>query len=449
MKTIEIDFNKQGRAFGPSVFGVCKFPNLDHCEQILPKLRESGAALLRVDLYPEQMIPLDKCPDLEAYKANINDIQNTKNWDLNHLKPLRLAKSLGFEIMLSMCYSPDWLNYNHSHKGIPMDFDIYESIIEKAFALVCEYVDYCEIINETVYFMGLDKSPYLNKYQAAADIYEHAAYAIKRIRPDMRIGGWAVEGPFAEEIEYFLSDKRFKMEKGLVDFVSWHVYSTEDCTHGIDDIRRTIVSCGYPEDFPVFIDEWNVTPEWESNEGKLYNYKSIPYVGKNLSYFMNHQANACFFANYPRLYPSDGFHELGECTTLATYVWDDEKHDGYLLPMMKAYRVAGVFLGLATGDFKVYQVQYSYGISAVTAAINSQLEKVIYAVNERPIQVEVHMTIAGAKETTRMECTRVSMHPEINDCFEHNYEVSGQLLHVHLKLPPYSVIGIKLKEDQE
>jgi len=434
MKTIDIDFSGTYKMCPPWVFGVCKFPHLEHCEQMLPMLRKSGVTLLRVDLYPEQMI------------LNANEAQNPETWDCRHLEPLKLAKALGFEIMLSVCYSPDWLNYNHSHKGIPMNFNIYESIIEKAFELVCDYVDYCEVINETVYFMELEDSPYDNKYEAAADIYEHAARAIRKVKPDMRIGGWATEGPFTEEIEFFLSDERFRAETRMVDFISWHVYSSEDCTQGILEIRKTLEACGYPREFPVFIDEWNVTPQWEANDDRLYNYKSLPFVGKNLAYFMNQQVSACFFANYPRLYPSDGFHELAECTTLATYTWDEKKEKGSLLPMMKAYQVPGIFLRLALGEFKVYKVSYSYGLSAVTAAVNIYQEKVIFLVNERPITVEAYLTIAGARKTTTMKCYQISEHAQIESCFECNYEKSEQYLTGYLQLPSYSVTGIVLKE---
>lgn len=443
MNTVRVNFACSCTKGSKEVFGMCKVPNKKHCMDIFPKLKEAGVSLIRTDLYPEAMIPVTKCSSIEDYKNNVNNIQNPDNWCFDHMFSLDFAKMYGMKTMMVMCHFPEWLSYSGTYKGVPKDWDVYEDIIGKAYSKLKDKIDYCEILNEIVYFLDLTGSPYTDKRSASADIYYHVAKAIRTVNPEAVIGGIATEGPFAEELDYLFSDDRLRHESNMFNFVSYHNYTTEDCSKGSDAIKQVLAKHGYDKSTPIYVDEWNVTPQWDSNEEKLFCHKSLPYAGKNLAYFMQAGVRGCFFGNYARNYPSDGYHEIDGKTTLATYEWNDQSGSGELLPMMDAFRIASNKLSLGEGDYDVMATETPEGLTAAVGAINAKHNPVVYLVNERPIPIDVDICMENISFDieTQFVCSLAyrDVHEEKQIL---KASIKDKETTLSLTLPPFSVVGI-------
>jgi xylan 1,4-beta-xylosidase len=141
----------------------------------------------------------------------------------------------------------------------PADYAAWEDLV---FRLVRHYKDrgagihYWEVANEPD--IGEDGgSPYRFKPESYARYYQHTAAAIRRADPDARVGGPALAYWRSPLLPALLA--ACAAGKAPLDFVSWHIYSSDPLA-----VRKTIegvkaLLAKYPGLKPeTILDEWNM-----------------------------------------------------------------------------------------------------------------------------------------------------------------------------------------------
>ncbi|HEY1662090.1 MAG TPA: cellulase family glycosylhydrolase [Verrucomicrobiae bacterium] len=395
--TVTLDYGITKGSGTPMLFGGCKFPMQQQADDMYPKLKEDGITFLRADFYFERIIPASKCPSVEAYRENLGGIQDSSKWNYDHLFWIDSAKSNGMKTFVSATYTPTWLSYSGTYRGVPKDWAVWEDIVRKVYTRYKTRVDWVEPWNEIEYWGDLTGSPYTNREDFLVDYYYHTVHAIRSAGGTIPTGGFA----FAYDEPEMLRDilRKLVAKYGLswtdknFDFYSVHHYGSDPGNVDTSAIRATLQAAGLNPNRPIFVDEWNYTADWEGHANELYGTKAIGYVGKAMTKFIKNDVNAAYFCLYPRqMLLTHTIYEDGGRTTLSFYTASN--NIGTLLPQAYPFKILSRWLGLGKGDFVVKDVSDQTVIDAC-AAVNSDGKKVAFIANYYDHPNQVNITIKG------------------------------------------------------
>jgi hypothetical protein len=399
--SVTFDFGTTVRYGTPYVFGACKFPMKAQAADFYPKLKDAGVTFLRADFYFEVIIPAEKCASVEDYRNNVNGIQDSGKWDYQHLYWIDDSRKYGFKTFISATYTPTWLSYSGTHKGVPKDWAVWEDIVRKVYARYKGRVDWVETWNEVEYWGDLSGSPYTSKEDYLADNFYHTVRAIRLAGGTIPTGGFAFAWEHDDMLQRVLVRLEEKYGKAWTEanfnFYSVHRYGSDSGNVDLRNIRLAFENAGLNPNKGIFVDEWNYTTDWARRSGELYNAKAIGYTGKTLANFIKSGVNAAYFSLYPsEAVLSDTIYEDGGITMLSFYRTNGSL--GTPLPQSYPFKLLSNRLGLGKGIYAVKAVRDQTVIDAC-CAVNCEGQRVAFIANYYDSPNTVKMTFKGLTGT--------------------------------------------------
>ena len=387
--TVTINFDVTTATGSPYVFGGVKFPQEAQQDDIYPKLVDAGVTSIRGDFYLEAIIPARLCASVDAYKKNINEIQNPDTWSYGHLYFLPAAKKSGLRNMVIAGYCPTWLSCNGKKSGVPKDWDVWEDIVKKVYARYQAQVDWVELSNEPDYgFFDIAGSPYATKADALVDIMYHTERAIRSVNPNAATGGFAFGWKDPKMLGNILSKAISKYGGNWVDnslnFISWHQYGLDCGDTDTASMRAVLAGLGLNRNKPIFIDEWNHW-DWHPKEDEPQAVEEIGFTGRALTKFVKNGVSANYYSLYPYNYSftnvvyGDGKREISHCF----YTVNSDGKSGRLLLQSYPFHVLSTRLGLGKGTYAVKRL-YDQKVIDSCAAVNSDGQKTVFVANDYP-----------------------------------------------------------------
>ncbi len=166
----------------------------------------------------------------------------------------------GAKPLMCICFKPKALFPDVNHDVVePKDYEAWEELVAK---LVAHYRDrgagirYWEVANEPD--IGEDGGcPYRFKPESYARYYAHTAAAIRRADAEAKVGGPALANSRSPLLPALL--QLCQTNGAPLDFVSWHIYSSDPkSVRGTIEYVKELLK-GYPALKPeTFLDEWNM-----------------------------------------------------------------------------------------------------------------------------------------------------------------------------------------------
>ena len=100
------------------------------------------------------------------------------------------------------------------------------------------------------------------------ELYRTTARYLKRVYPDLKIGGCALGSTDEEGIRTFLQSLKADGKETPLDFFSWHTYTNNPDIYAEKAalVRRLLDENGY-ENTESILDEWNYVESWDNIEG--------------------------------------------------------------------------------------------------------------------------------------------------------------------------------------
>lgn len=443
---IKVDYSKQIATGSPLIFGGSQYPDINHTDS-WKNITDAGVTLVRKDLFINYEVPNST---VEDYKRNKNDIQNTATWRQNHIDNVNLvyknAKERGMKVMAIASYNPKWLTLSGDEFGVPKDWGVYEDLVAKSYKLHRQYIDYIEIWNEPTYkhFINVKNSS-MSPVEAYTQLFLHGVAAIKKIDADANDGKHAVIGGFVAHkpdetafLDTFLSNE--EVRKNL-NFISYHNY--EHRPEPSWDLYKPILKKYGLENIPIFLTEWNYSPEEKNPNEFLTGDPAISYVGSKLISFLNMGLAG---ANYYSLFPLEENSKTPGHGYLAFYRWMNGKVE--LLPQAKTWRLMSKTLLLGAGPSKVVETLNDDFIK-VAGAINIHGDKLVVIANQNssPELLELDLSKLG---TTKRAVVYVYLASKNNDAIKpvrnELSEVKNDGLKTRFYLPEESVAGVVVKQ---
>lgn len=122
-------------------------------------------------------------------------------------------------------------------------------------------ITHWEIWNEPDQF-GPSSPMWTGDWESYLELYRHAAVAIKKLDPALKVGGYAAahpSGPLVDAFLTFCRDQRLPL-----DFLSWHRYTSDPMVlaERARLIRAAMDGHGFGDAESV-LDEWNIMPDWK------------------------------------------------------------------------------------------------------------------------------------------------------------------------------------------
>lgn len=285
-------------------FGSCHWPESKAKQDLfIPRMKEHGIRLLRIDIDFNTLLGEDVCPNLAAFQQQIRDPKAIDRWHWEAAaKPIREAKAAGFRTMGIYLPIPKQFTVNGSlpAKG---DADAW-----KAFGHLCgivakrlnKVIDVHEINNETHFFLRAEQTGYARAVDADPDLISAAAPEIRRQigkEPLLGMTTW-VDTWAGSTLETAPYDPR--ITRKTLDFVSIHIYDTPiDTFIGRMDEARSILDGtskktppGYDKRLkgtPLWITEWDFY--WENLQ------VGMEWYGDVLVEMLKRRLNNCIY-NY-------------------------------------------------------------------------------------------------------------------------------------------------------
>lgn len=437
--TVVADFENVIHSSEPYAFGMCNNGDSQTVKHVQKEFDKIGITWVRKSFWFDRMLPLSVVPSIEAWKSNADDCKNPDYWLSTHLDTLLNAKKSKDKVMMIICYTPPFLSYNGKESGVPKDWDIFEEIIKITVEKYKDYIDMYEIWNEYSedIYLDITGSPYTDKHAAYQDIYLHSVKAIREIVPDAIIGGCATAmGGQTREIESLLNNPKFTPESNLLNFVSFHEYTSNDITFSVEKYRKLLDDKGFKET-PIFINEWN-----SSQRGELYVTKfGISYIGKTLASFIRKNVGAAFYSAGTLL--GGGYND-----DFGIFDYFPEENRAYFKPFINAFKVAGARLGLSNGKFQVVETVVGNTTDSI-AAINSEGKYVVYLVNDTNEAISTPLVLKNIKYEGKpvVKAYTASNLDSGDNGIELECQYKSKRIITNIEMPAYSVVGVIVDDD--
>jgi hypothetical protein len=445
-EVIKVNYAKQVGVGSPLVFGTVQAPDVKHTD-VWNKIADVGVTVVRKDLFINYEVPNST---VENYRNNVNDIQNTATWRQSSIESVNTiyknAKERGMKVMAILSYNPRWLTYSGDEYGVPKDWDVYEDIVKKSYTLHRQYIDYIEIWNEPTYrnFMKV-KNTSITPVEAYTQLFIHAVKVIKKVDEEANDGKHVLVGGFVahkpDETEFlntFLSNEEVRKE---LNFISYHNY--EHRKEPSWDLYNPILSKYGLSNIPIYLTEWNYTPEVKNPSEYLIGDKALSYAGSKLISFLNMGLAG---ANYYSIFPLEENSKVPGHGYLAFYRWVNNKVE--LLPQAKSWRILSKTLSLSKGPSKIMASEYPERINAV-GGINSNDEEVVAIANtsDNPRLLEFQLKNLNVKKRARVYVYLASKEYDgTRPVRSELAEVKQSVLRTRFYMPEQSVAGIIVKQ---
>lgn len=367
--SLTVDVKKIVRDTSPLIFGLTNSPDPSWISA-WDVLENVGVTMIRKDYNIEKLTP---DTTLANYKANVNNVQNIANWNqtfLNYHGGIfansqdRKMRTLGI-----IDYTPSWLTYDGSTKGIPKDWAVWEDLVKKSHTYFKNNLDAVEVWNEPNYhaFLNINGSPYTNRADAYIDLFKHTYTAVRSVDPTIPIGGPA--GYSATDKEFLRAILSDQFVRDHLDFVSVHSYPHTNMDQFTSTLATRSVLAEYGlQNLPIAVSEWNFTtgtPDDRNTEST-----GISFIGKN---WLDFWRNGVIYANYyvGRPYTSQG--------VMAFYTWVNSIAQP--LPQTRAFQVASQSLAMGKGTGKLLDSVVTGSIDGV-GLLNPSQHPVAFVTND-------------------------------------------------------------------
>jgi hypothetical protein len=319
---------------------------------------------------------------------------STWNWEkINETHNIYIfAKERGMKTMGIVAYAPRWLTFTGTNFGVPKDWEVFDDLVRKLYKYHRPYLDYLEVWNEaeTKNFLNVSGSG-LTPNQAYALLFTHISKVVREVDREMndgktmQIGVAVAAAPMhISLLETILSTPNLKKE---VNFVSYHNYGFPEPS---DKEVKKILTKYQVEKLPIFLTEWNKSPD--EKDMNVYNTTdiAISYTGTKLLQLMNMGMNG---ANYF----STTFNNINKPNTVfGTYgIYQVINGELIPLPQTKTWKLLSSTLSLGDGQSKIVFVENKSGL-AVTGFINSEGVYGFAISNEKPSIVDVNVRIKNS-----------------------------------------------------
>lgn len=449
---VEVDYKKQISTGSPLIFGGSQSPDypfaplIEH-KSAWDKIKDVGVTMIREDFNINYAI---RNTNIELYRKNFDNIQDVSNWHQSYLSftsskftnaKLRQLKTMGIA-----GFTPPWLAYNNTDFGVPKDWDIFKDIVKKNYKIYRKNLDFIEIWNEPSYNFFLDpsNSPYTRE-EAYKMIFKISTEAIREVDKDandgklIKIGGPASHRPFDTSVlEVILKDSNLREE---LDFISYHNYDQEHLKEPSWIYFKDILKKYNKQNLPIFITEWNYSPDSKQRSPYHTSNLAITYTGDK---FIDFLKMGLAGANYHALWPLDITKpDKGE-GLMGFYRWENGKAE--LLPQAKTWRILSKSMGLGAGESRVMETTHPDTINSV-GFINSKGEEGVAIVNdsgERQL-VELNLNNGNVENRARIDVYFASeLYDGGKPVHSHVVEMLGKDLKYRLIVPRDTVAGIKI-----
>jgi len=453
---VMVDFSKQIGTGSPLVFGGAHAPNIED-QDAWNLISDVGVTMIRRDFFIENELPLNIT--LEDYKNNVNGVQDPSkwNWDnINATNELYLnAKKRGMKIMGILAYSPGWLTYSGTSKGVPKDWNVYKDIVKKLYRIHRNNLDLIEIWNEPDLIQFLDiKNSGLTRTEAYLKIFTAASQAIREVDDEMNDGkkipiiAPAVSDPNDTTLlEYVLKSDASNYLEGI----SIHSYDKIEPSWA----KYLEIMKKYGKgNLPIYVSEWNKTSEYVKDNPYTSSDLAITYTGGKLIDFLKYEAAG---ANYFSTTYFDSSSQDKYINSFGFYTKTGSKVS--LLPQGKAWRVLSRDLELGTGTSKiVYSNQgnnlktlgaISKGGKLVLALVNDENSSKLISIAAKNLSMSgnnVHIDIytASPKEDGRFPTCSEDV-DIVNNSVSFKTIVSGNSVNGITILQPILSLNLLLK----
>ncbi|MDQ6420505.1 CBM35 domain-containing protein [Paenibacillus sp. LHD-117] len=442
--TATIDYSSSTGTGYPDVIGGTHFPTRTHTDA-WNKLDDTGLVFMRADLRLQDILPANIT--LNDYKNNVNQVQDPANWNFTRYEGwTSLAKSKGFKTMGMIFELPKWLSWSGTEAGVPKDWDVYEDIVAKVYDRLKNNLDMMEFLNEPHGYIVLTGSPYATKEEAAVDQYYHSAKAIRSISAIIPIGGpgedtWG--GDFGT-IGRLLRDSRITSND--LNFISVHDYEYGGFDR-IDELRRFIAAQGRDRTIPIFMNEWNKTPNNASAPPEVAGREGISYHGQKLMKLMRDGvAGGAYYTLYPTNVVNDDYWAWTEVGHGA-YSWNSTTNTATMQPFNRTWRLYSTAMGLGAGNYGLRSTTYT-SVSQAQGIVNHAGQPVALAVNHSGTtgSITLNLTNLPVSGNVTVEVYTAS---ETNDASAPSQTltrtVASGALSETLALPAYSTVGLIVK----
>lgn len=393
---VSTNFSEQIATGSPLVFGGSS-TGFRIEPAALDLMASVGVTSIRKDFWIETEVPSKV--SLNDYKNNVKNVQDPKTWNWstgwNNItivdQALQETKKRGMKTIAILTYSPAWLTYSGTSQGVPRDWDVYRDIVKKIYKIHRPNIDIIEIWNEPTYthFLDLKNSPYKTRGEAYRDIYTNAVRAINEVESEINDGKRpqviAVVGHTPMDVSVLDAVLSAPESSSLVKAVSYHNYHIEEPS---DTFYRSSLRKYGKTNIPIYLTEWNFSPDEKKTSPYHTTDLAIAYTGKKLIGFLNQGlAGANYFAmslndpaNVGNLQSVFGFYRL------------DKNKKPYLLPQGKTWQLLSKSLGLGAGNSKIYSSS-SPSPLAVVAFDNSNGKRGIALANDSNTDQDISITL--------------------------------------------------------
>lgn len=440
--TISVDFGKQIATGSPLIFGGAHAPYISN-QDAWDLLVNVGVTMIRRDFFIESELPQNIT--LEAYKNNVNNVQNPDNWNWpainNTLDIYRNAQDRGMKVMGILSYAPKWLTYSGTDHGVPKDWDVYRDIVKKLYTIHRPFLDYIEIWNEPDFntFLNINNSN-LSRDAAYNLIFDNAVRAIKEVDAEMndgkhvQIGGptisYTTGGAFADAV------LKSSSVKNSINFFSYHNYGQPEPSW---NSYKPVLQKNNLAKLPIFITEWNDSSDDKFASPYVTTDLAIPYTAGKLIDFLNMGIGGAnyFSTTYnDQSKPNTVFGSFG--------IYRQKNGKSYLLPQGKTWRLLSKSMGLGAGASKVVNAFSNSDLNSA-GFINSHNQRGVAAVNSTNnlelVQVNAANVNIFGKATVKIFEASADEDGGTATC-TNEVNVSNRTMSFKILVPPQSVVGL-------
>jgi len=359
---INVNFGERTTTSSPLVFGGAQMPDTKG-NLVWDLLSEVGMTSVRKDFFLEYSLP--NIP-LREYQQNKNGIADPSNWKTTFINGLndgfknatkRNMKSIGI-----VSYAPPWLTHNKTQYGLPVDWATYEDIVKKLYRIHRDNLDYVEIWNEPSYRIFLQpEGSGFDRESAYLQIFSHATKALREVDSQINDGKRIkIGGPIDHKSDSYVMLNKILSDdyaKNNLDFISFHHYGPNPPNFSP---WRSILKQSSLSHLPIFVTEWNYSPDVKSNAPELVSTEAIPFTGKILTNFIKEGIGG---ANYYSIFSLDTQFKTPGHGNLAFY--KVENGVTTLLPQSKTWKLLSKTLALGSGEAEIFSTNAQYDVPAV------------------------------------------------------------------------------------
>jgi hypothetical protein len=450
---IRVDYAKQISTGSPLIFGGAQYPPIEQ-QDAWDKIADAGVTSIRVDFGIDRLVR--NVASVENYKNNVNNIQDTKNWDQkginDELQVYKNAKKRGMKVIAIADFSIDWLSYSGTVFGYPKDWNVYDDIIKKTYKMYRPYIDYLEIWNEPD--MPIDKSfldvtnSGLSKKEAYAQVYSHISSAIREVDAEINDGKiMPLGGPvscLSNDPSFLEAILKSPMLSQKLDFVSYHQYESAPSESNIK-YKEMLQRYNKPQ-FPIFLTEWSYSSKGSEIGDIIPTDAGILYAANML---LNYFHMGLAGANYHSLTPFSNNKPFGIEKNHAFYEWNNGK--AKLLPLARAWRLLSNDMGLGKGQSNMYTVDTSDSdINTIVFKNSAHNYGAVFINNSSDSKI----TAVSMDGISTMKYAKVSLYTASADndakapAYAGEVKMKDNKANITLLLPKESMIGVTLLEDK-